>query len=152
MKWILGLFVAVIVVALLHEYWPRQGRALFEHRHRQWLASCRRRKLSATQMNEELAFRRAMARLRRRASEAAVKCPAAYEEAVAQIAKEETASLLIRDRGVAKRFLKVVNDAATSDILYPEAMAVIDRHWKDKERGRKAPAVTEDDIAAVTTR
>lgn len=147
--WVALFFGALLAIYLLHKHWPRSPQAMFAHHYRQWLASCRRRGLSPSQVNDEMQFRHAMARLRRRASEATLAWPEGYREEIARIAGEEATTLALVDRSLAKRFLAVVETAPLADILYPEAMEATNRVWAGEmvHAARRQP--TADDVAAV---
>jgi hypothetical protein len=146
--WIVFGAVGVACAAVAYKHWPRSRGAQYEHRLGELYAGMSARGLTATQQAEELAFRRGMAVLRRRASDAAVKNPTGpIRDMISSIAVETSKSMV--DKDVARRFLKVVQDAPFSDILYKDAMRAI-----ASAACRKSPAFdpTEDDIAAVTTR
>lgn len=92
-----------------------------------------------------------MVRLRRRASDEALRWPEGANQIIARIAADEAETLKLSDVSVAKRFLAVVDKAPLSDVLYPDALAAIDRHYRMQTRmlSNKPSA---DDIAALTTK
>lgn len=150
---IAGAAAAILIIRFAMENWPRSPQAEFDYRHAQWMQSCRERGLSARQSYEEFLFRNAWARLSRRASQEIAAGPSAYREVIARIAADETKALALADKGVARRFLGVVNSAPLSDILYDDAMAAIDGFHRGDTRGAALSAqAIADATAAVTLR
>ena len=142
----MGLFaIACVAVA----YWPRTREQEYFRRHRRLMADMRRRSLSPEQQTQEMRFRRAWAALRRRASEEAMAWPAGHAETIANIGAEEAKVLALVDKDTAKRFLKVVNEAPLSDILYPEAMKAVHQDARSVARSARVE-ITDDMMAAVT--
>lgn len=137
--------------ALAYLYWPRQGTSLYAFRFAELMDDMRARGLSPRQQQEELTFRRALVRLRRRASEWAVKNPRGQiREQIATLATEEAKR--ITDRDLARRFLKVARDSEIGDILYPVAMQAIVAEARRRYAERPLAPVSDDEMAAVTTR
>lgn len=140
--------VAVVGLAFLYEYWPRTRAQEFSKLHREWTDDCRRRGLTPEQQSQERNFRLAWARLRRRASEAAMEWPAGHAQKLAAIAKEEATGLALIDKDCAKRFLRVVNDAALSDILDRDAHAAVVKEARTLARSLRSE-VSDDLLAAL---
>jgi hypothetical protein len=149
MGWILpAFFFGLLALYLMIERWPRSPEALFQRRYNRWQDGCRAHCLSSAEQQQEFAFRHAWARLRRRVSGAAITWPEGYHQRLAEIARDEASILAVTDQSVAKRFLAVVEGAAHSEILYPDAMrAVMTANRELLAFGR----VDHDCIAAITT-
>lgn len=153
MLYILSGIVAFCILFWLIDNWDQSPEARAQRAYEKWAADCRRRGLTAKQMLDESRFRMAFAKLRQRATEAAIKWPEnAYNEA-RRIAVEEAESLAFIDKAVARRFLRVVEDSQWSEIFYPDGLKAIDSWWK--AYGPTAPAKSSADIelkiAAYTT-
>lgn len=145
MTTITALLVAAALLWLLLR--PRSPQAEFARLHARWSADAKKRGLAPEQMTAEFQFRYAWARLRRLASDAAIAAPGNYKERLAQIASEEAEILALTDRGVAKRFLSVVDTAPLSDILYPDAFEAVYQASADG-----APGPVNDDLLAALRR
>jgi hypothetical protein len=142
---ILSIIAGALVVSGVSGLWPRSPHAQFRRLYALWSADARHRGLSSEQMDQEFQFRHAWAALRRRASHAAVEHPGHYREKLAEIAAEEAVTLSLVDRGVAKRFLGVVDSVPLCHILYPDALDAVYR-----ERPVMPPVdITEDTLAAL---
>lgn len=137
--------LATGAAALAYKRWPRGRRGLYEERHADLRDDMRRRRLSPSEQADEMAFRRALAELRRRASDHVKRSPSCrVREEVSTIAVE--ISKRMTDRDVARRFLKAVRDGDLADILYEDALAAL------AAEPRKPPRpISDDELAAVTT-
>lgn len=148
--WMLpAFFFSIALIWVTVTYWPRSREGLFEQRDRRFMHSAAERGLSSAEMNEEYLFRVSWVRLRRRVSEAAIQWPEGYARKLAEITKEEANQLAAIDKGLAKRFLNVVENAEHSEILYPEALRLVLAAEKQLTPVYGQPS--DDEIAAVRT-
>lgn len=145
-----GVPFALLITWLLYEHLPRSREALFDKRFRELRDEMNQRKLTPGQMRQELTFRSAMARLRRRASASALSRPGLAREHLRELAADEAS--IISDRQVKRWFMEVAVTGPISDVLYPDAMKAVDAHDRTVLSSRLGRSrVTVDDIAAVTT-
>lgn len=149
MSWIITAALGIAGAALAYRHWPRSRQALYEQRLAELQADMESRGLTQTQQIEEMSFRRAMAKLRRRASDAVMQNPTGEVRTVVSSLAVEI-SKEISDKDVARRFLKVVQDAPFGDILYADALKAITS--VPRKSSIRHVALTDDEIAAVTKR
>jgi len=146
--WVIVGPLALAGLTLAYRHWPRSPEATYALRFAELRADMAARGLTEQQKMEEMAFRRAMAVLRRRSTEAVLKDPTGHLRGMISTIAVEIAKTMA-DKDVARRFLKVVQDAPFSDILYRDAMKAV--AGAKRALPSRAP-VTDDDIAAVSTK
>jgi hypothetical protein len=103
-----------------------QRQAEFSRLYDRWMVSCHKRGLTPKQQSHEFQFRVAWVRFRRRVTEAAIAWPEGYQQKISDIARDETKTLALYDKAVAKQFLNVVETAdLLSEILYPDGKKAV---------------------------
>lgn len=123
----LAFFGSLLAVHLAMKYWPRSLRGRFLQAHAELQHDMRRRGLSPAQQAQEFTFRYHMVEYRQELSEAVLSNPAGYRQLISSIAAQTAKTIAATDPDVAKRFVKVIDEARLEDILTPEAMAAVDR-------------------------
>jgi hypothetical protein len=129
--------------------WPRSLHSTYLREHSRLSTDMAARGLSADEQVEELLFRQTMVHIRHKASNAVLATPERYSEIIGEVAKAELELLSTTHKPLAKRVLAVVKKASLDEILYPDAMRAVRRHWKAEGRHRGRPEVTHHHVAAV---
>lgn len=122
---VLWIFIPIAAGALAIRFWPHSDQQEYGRRLREFWRQ--RRGVSVSDQMAELTIRTAAARLRRRASDEAMKTPRHYSEHIKRFAKEEAMMLATYDRSAAKEFLAWAESAPLQDILYPDAFRMVYR-------------------------
>lgn len=145
--WMIVLFFALPVAAIIYDRWPRSDAAEYRHQYLKRQNEWHKRGLTPSQIVDEIQFSYAMARLRKDASDAAVADPAGYAQTLAKIVVREAETLALHDKRVSRNFVRVVQDMPLSDILYPDAFNLVS---SGKTVDQKKLVYNDIDVAALT--
>ena len=140
---------AAMVLWVVRELWRRRSpQAELDHAYGQFWEQ--RRGVPFEAQQTELTLRYYAARLRRTASEAAIRSPARYADEMDRLIQQEVAMISSRDRQTGQAFAAWAKSAPLEDILYPVAMKAVHRHAVQQPKRFKVaiPAQMRDDIAA----
>lgn len=107
----------------------------------------RRRGLSPQEQRDEMAFRVAVVKVQRLASEKVLAGASAFD-ATRAVAEAHCSELARIDRPLAARILRTLSALPVDELLLPEALEVHEARW----RGFKAPQLDPDVRAALRLR
>jgi len=131
------------LVALMKR--PRTAAEEIQRRHLEWDRDCRARGMTPREQANELQIRCAWVRLRRKASEAALRRPSRYREILDRIAADEARTLTAIGGGkLAAVFLRAYETTEPLEILSSEAAAAVRMHSGGNLRSIAAPPLVPD--------
>lgn len=126
--------------------WLQRPRAAFDiQRHLAWDRACRARGMTAREQAQELQVRCAWVRLRRKASDAALRKPGRFREHLDRVAADEARTLATIGGGeLAATFLRAYEATDPLEILSPEAAFVVRAHLRGNADAVDAPSLVPD--------